>query len=74
LTPDTTAEEFVHRFAAAIGLEPPSGDTVDRVLRLAGVAAHASERRAAPVCCYLAALAGIELDDAIAQVERLAEN
>lgn len=72
MEPDTTAEDLIARFAAEVGLEPPSDDTRDRILRLAAVAAHASERRAAPICCYLAALAGVELDDAIARVERLA--
>ena len=31
---------------------------MDEILRLASVAAHASERMAAPIACYLAATTG----------------
>ena len=49
-----TAEEWVRTFAEAIGCEPPSEERMDEILRLASVAAHASERKAAPIACYLA--------------------
>jgi hypothetical protein len=35
------------------------------VLDLAGEAAHASQRIAAPVACWLAARAGVDLDEAL---------
>ena len=53
-----TAEEWIASFAEALGQPPPSAAEVQAVLELASVAAHASERRAAPVACWLAALAG----------------
>ena len=51
-------EEWIAEFAAAIGTEPPDSATVDDLLKLAAVAAHASERTAAPIACYLAGLSG----------------
>jgi hypothetical protein len=53
-----TAEEWIARFAEALGRPAPSEEDVQAVLELASVAAHSSERRAAPVACWLAALAG----------------
>ena len=53
-----TAEEWIARFAEALGRPAPTEDEVQAVLELASVAAHSSERRAAPVACWLAALAG----------------
>ena len=40
-------------FAARLGVEAPDDDTVTTLLELAGVAAHASERIAAPIACWL---------------------
>jgi len=53
-----TAEEWIAQFAEALGRPAPDPADVQAVLELASVAAHASERRAAPVACWLAALAG----------------
>lgn len=53
-----TPEDWIAQFAAAIGVEAPDEKTVDELLQLASVAAHASERRAAPIACYLAGLSG----------------
>jgi uncharacterized protein DUF6457 len=53
-----TAEEWLERFAGKLGVEPPTRDEVDALLELASLAAHASERRAAPIACWLAASAG----------------
>lgn len=64
-----TADEWLSRFAAALGLEAPSADEVNDLLALAGVAAHASERTAAPVSCFLVARAGV----APAEARRLAD-
>ena len=53
-----TPEDWIARFAVAIEVDPPDAKTVDELLQLASVAAHASERRAAPIACYLAGLSG----------------
>jgi hypothetical protein len=57
------AEEWIASFAARIGAEAPSADEADEILRLAGIAAHASERIAAPLACWLAGRAGRSLGD-----------
>ena len=67
-----TAEEYIARLAAALGRPAPTQEQFDAVLRLASVAAHASERKAAPVACWLAATAGMDLDEARRVAEGLA--
>lgn len=59
-----TAEEWIAQFARALGLPPPDAAEFAAILDLAALAAHASERRAAPVACWLAAVAGRPLDEA----------
>ena len=58
-----TAEEWVRTFAERIGADPPTEELMDEILRLASVAAHASERRAAPIACYLAGVTGRPLGE-----------
>ena len=48
------ADEWIGGFAAALGAEAPDEATTGELLELAAVAAHASERIAAPIACYLA--------------------
>jgi hypothetical protein len=63
---DMTAREWIDAYAAALGVPSPGDDEVERILELAGVAAHASERTAAPVACWLAAISGRGPADALA--------
>jgi hypothetical protein len=65
-----TAEEWLEQFAAALGRPMPSEAEMAAVLELASVAAHSSERRAAPIACWLSALAGVDP----AEAQRLAES
>ena len=67
-----TARAWIERYAAAIGVPAPSAAEVELLLELAGVAAHASHRRAAPISCWLAAMAGVEPAAALAAAQRLA--
>jgi len=53
-----TRDEWIADFAARLGIDPPDAETVDALLQLAATAAHASERTAAPIACYLVGLAG----------------
>lgn len=53
-----TAEEWVRTFAEQLGCDPPGEQQMDEILRLASVAAHASERKAAPIACWLAGTTG----------------
>lgn len=50
---DRAAADWLAAFSARLGLPAPTQDEVDTLLELAGVAAHASERIAAPIACWL---------------------
>jgi hypothetical protein len=53
-----TAEEWVQRFASELGAESPSTEELDQILELAAIAAHGSERTAAPVACWMGGQTG----------------
>ena len=63
---------WLDRFAAALGLDAPSIVEVETLLSLAGAAAHASHRQAAPIACWLAASAGLSPAEALRLAEQLA--
>lgn len=67
------ASEWLELFAAKLGVAPPTAEEQDLLLALAGVAAHASERTAAPISCWLAARAGASLAEVNATAKRLAD-
>ena len=69
MTDQMTGREWVATFAASIGVDAPDEATIEALLDLAGVAAHASERIAAPIACYLVGRAGLEVDAAKAAAE-----
>ena len=69
-----TAEDWLTEFAEQVGVPAPNREQMDEVLRLAAVAAHASERIAAPIACYLTGTSGRSLQEAIAVAEGLAPN
>lgn len=60
-----TAAAWLDAFGAALGVAPPSDADVERLLDLAGVAAHASERKAAPIACWMVATAGLDAEAAL---------
>jgi hypothetical protein len=66
-----TAEQWIAQFAEALGQPVPRAETMEAILELASVAAHSSERRAAPIACWLAASAGRDLGEARAIAESL---
>ena len=51
-----TGHEWIEAFAVQLGADAPDAETLDKLLELAGVAAHSSERWAAPLACYLVGL------------------
>lgn len=53
-----TREEWLRAFCAEVGVEPPSAEEVDQLLELAAIAAHSSERPAAPLACWAAGRTG----------------
>ena len=62
---ETSAQEWIAEFAAAAGAEPPSEEMIGRLLKLAAVAAHSSERIAAPIACWIAGSTGLDVERAI---------
>ncbi len=63
---DRTATDWLAGFAERIGLPAPTQDEVDTLLELAGVAAHASQRIAAPIACWLVGRTDLTPGDALA--------
>ncbi|GAC1545631.1 MAG: hypothetical protein NVS3B12_34400 [Acidimicrobiales bacterium] len=59
-------------FAAELGVDAPTPEESEALLDLAGAAARASERTAAPLTCWLAARAGVAPSTALAIARRLA--
>ncbi len=59
-----TAEEWIAAFSERLGVAPPDDQTVETLLGIAGVAAHASERTAAPIACFLIGRAGVDVSEA----------
>ncbi|HTU30964.1 MAG TPA: DUF6457 domain-containing protein [Solirubrobacteraceae bacterium] len=65
------ARAWLNAYADELGVAAPSEEEIDRLLALAGVAAHSSERIAAPIACWLAARAGTDPDQALALAKRI---
>jgi len=66
-----TADEWVARLASELDVAPPTDSEKSDLLALAGLAAHASERLAAPLSCWVVARAGISPAAALALARRL---
>lgn len=65
-------QRWLSLYAENLGVRPPSDSEVEALLALAGVAAHASERAAAPVSCWLAATAGKTPAEALSAAKEIA--
>jgi hypothetical protein len=65
------AREWIDAFAEQLGTERLSTDEFKLLLDLAGVAAHGSERVAAPVSCWIAAKAGVTPEAALAAAREI---
>jgi hypothetical protein len=74
--PDVPDEvsEWCRQFASAAGVDPPTDREIDDLLALAGIAAHASARQAAPITCWLAARGGMTLDAALSAARNLSDS
>jgi Domain of unknown function (DUF6457) len=68
-----TGEMWLRALATEFGVPVPTEQETTDLLALASTAAHASERLAAPLSCWLAARAGITAAEALAVATRLAE-
>ena len=68
------APDWLAAYAEKLGVAAPTTAELKAVLELAGEAAHASERIAAPVACWLAAKAGVELEAAMRLAREVSES
>jgi len=59
------ARDWLAAYAERLGTTPPSTEEFKTILDVAAEAAHASERVAAPAACWVAARAGVELEEAL---------
>lgn len=57
-----TRDEWIAAFASDVGIDPPTLEEIDALLELAAIAAHASERTAAPLACWLAGASAMSLE------------
>jgi Domain of unknown function (DUF6457) len=51
-------EEWVRAFCAELGVDAPTAEEEAQLLELASIAAHSSERPAAPLACWAAGKTG----------------
>jgi hypothetical protein len=65
------AKAWIASFSRELGVEPPSPEQFGAILDLAAEAAHASERVAAPVACWVSARAGRSLEESLALARRI---
>jgi hypothetical protein len=59
------ARDWLAAYAERLGTAPLSTEEFKKILDVAAEAAHASERVAAPAACWVAARAGVDLDEAL---------
>jgi len=67
-----SASEWQELYAERLGAAPPDAGTVDLLLGMTGIAAHASERTAAPISAWLVGMAGTDPAVALALAKELA--
>ena len=66
-----SGRDWIEKFADRLGTFPPSEIEMEALLDLAGVAAHDSERLAAPLACWLIAKAGLSPSEGLKMAEAL---
>jgi hypothetical protein len=65
-----SAQEWLSGLAAEMGFDAPSPNEIESLLNLAGIAAHSSERIAAPIACWMVGVAGIDPEEALGLVQK----
>jgi hypothetical protein len=53
-----TRDRWVRAFCAELGVDAPTAEEEEQLLELASIAAHSSERPAAPLACWAAGRTG----------------
>jgi hypothetical protein len=56
---EMTREQWVRAFCAELGVDAPTAEEEAQLLELASIAAHSSERPAAPLACWAAGKSGL---------------
>lgn len=67
-----TVEEFLEAYATEIGAPVPSREEMDALLEVASIAAHGSERMAAPLACWMGGASGRPVAELLAAAQRVA--
>jgi hypothetical protein len=70
--PIVTVEEFLVAYAAEIGAPIPSREEMDALLEVASIAAHGSQRTAAPLACWMGGTSGVSVPELLAAARRVA--
>jgi len=68
-----TADELLERLSVRVGVPAPTPAERRTLLAMAGVAAHASERLAAPLACWMAGRAGLTAEEAARLVDEVVD-
>jgi len=66
-----TGHEFARALARHLGLPSLTEPESEQILELASVAAHSSERLAAPLCAFLAGRSGRSIGEVTAAARRV---
>lgn len=69
----TSAHEWVAGYAIRLGVAAPTDPEVEALLELAAVAAHSSERIAAPLACWLVGRSGVIPAEALESARRVTD-
>ena len=67
------ARDWLSAYADLLGVAPPSDEEFQGLLDLAAEAAHASERTAAPLACWLSARSGRPMEELLPLARRVSE-
>lgn len=68
-----TVQEFLEAFSAQVGVPAPSAQEFDALLEVAAIAAHSSERLAAPLACWMGGASGMPAAELLAAAQRVAD-
>jgi hypothetical protein len=66
-----TRDEWIGAFAREAGIDRPDAEEIRALLDLAAVAAHGSERTAAPLACWIAGRSELSIAELQAIAERV---
>jgi uncharacterized protein DUF6457 len=65
-------DEWIAAFAREVGIDAPSPTECRELLELAGIAAHSSERTAAPLACWIAGRSAQPLRELLGRAAQIA--